>query len=139
MLRSAARIISLFVIVIGFSNIAISADADEVSSPPAGSSTVHEVRIPKGMDKFEPALLKIKTGDTVKWINEDDRWHPIASIPGQGTSDKELSSSPIPPGGSWSHTFRKTGEYPYFCYIHYVMMGAVIVEDTDQTSPEKTE
>ena len=139
MLRSAARIISLFVIVIGFSNISISAAADEVSSPPAGSSAVHEVRIPKASDKFEPALLRIKTGDTVKWINEDDRGHPIASIPGQGTSDKELSSSPIPPGGSWSHTFRKTGEYPYFCYIHYVMMGAVIVEDADQTSPEKTE
>lgn len=139
MLRTAARIISLLVIFIGFSNIAISAAADEVSSPPAGSSTVHEVRIPRGLDKFEPALLKIKAGDTVKWINEDDRGHPIASIPGQGTNDKELSSSPIPPGGSWSHTFRKTGEYPYFCYIHYVMMGAVIVEDTDQTSPEKTE
>ena len=139
MLRSAARIICLFVIVIGFLNISISAAADEKSSPPAGSSAVHEVRIPKASDKFEPALLRIKTGDTVKWINEDDRGHPIASIPGQGTNDKELSSSPIPPGGSWSHTFRKTGEYPYFCYIHYVMMGAVIVEDTDQTSPEKTE
>ncbi|HZX48427.1 MAG TPA: plastocyanin/azurin family copper-binding protein [Nitrospirota bacterium] len=139
MLRTAARIISLLVIVIGFSNVAISAAADDKSLPPAGSSTVHEVHIPKGMDTFEPALLKIKTGETVKWINEDDRGHPIASIPGKGTNDKELFSSPIPPGGSWSHTFSKSGEYPYFCYIHYVMMGAVIVEDADQTSPEKTE
>ena len=139
MLRSAARIICLFVIVIGFLNISISAAADEKSSPPAGSSAVHEVRIPKGSDKFEPALLKIKAGETVKWINEDDRGHPIASIPGQGTNDKELFSSPIPPGGAWSHTFMKVGEYPYFCYIHYVMMGAVIVEDPDQTSPAKTE
>lgn len=123
----------------GFSPIAISAAADEVGSPPAGSSTVHEVRIPKASDKFEPALLKIKVGDSVKWINEDDRRHPIASIPGQGTNDKELFSSPIPPGGSWSHTFKKAGEYPYFCYIHYVMMGAVIVEEAEQTSPAKTE
>lgn len=138
MLRSVARITGLLLIVIGFSNVTISAAADEVISPPAGSSTVHEVRIPKGSDKFEPALLKIRTGDSVKWINEDDRRHPIASIPGQGTNDKELMSSPIPPGGSWSHTFTKTGEYPYFCYIHYVMMGAVIVEDTDQTSPANT-
>ncbi len=138
MLRSAARIVSLFVIITGFSGIEFSAAADEKGLPPAGSSAVHEVRIPKGTDKFEPALLKIKTGDTVKWINEDDRGHPIASIPGQA-NDKELFSSPIPPGGSWSHTFVKTGEYPYFCYIHYVMMGAVIVEDADQTSPAKTE
>ncbi len=139
MLRSVARIIGLLVIVIGFSNAVISQAADDITSPPAGSSTVHEVRIPKGSDKFEPALLKIKTGDSVKWINEDDRRHPIASIPGQGTSDKELFSPPIPPGGSWSHTFKKTGEYPYFCYIHYVMMGAVIVEEADQTAPAKTE
>ncbi|MCC6543949.1 MAG: hypothetical protein IT392_05525 [Nitrospirae bacterium] len=139
MLRSASRIIILFVIITGFSYLEIVSAADNNSSAPAGSSVVHEVKIPRGKDKFDPALLKIKTGDTVKWINEDDRSHPIASIPGQGTNDKELSSAPIPPGGSWSHTFKKSGEYPYFCYIHYVMMGAVIAEDADQTPPEKTE
>lgn len=138
MLRSAAWVISLFVIISWFSNTITSA-ADETIVPPAGSSTVHEVHIPKGLDKFEPALLKIKVGDSVKWINEDDRGHPIASIPGQGTNDKELFSKPIPPGGSWSYTFKKAGEFPYFCYIHYVMMGAVIVEEVEQTPPAKTE
>lgn len=138
MLRSAAWVISLFIILSWFSNTAISA-ADETSVPTVGSSTVYEVRIPKGADKFEPALLKIKTGDSVKWTNEDDRRHPIAGIPGQGTNDKELFSQPIPPGGSWTHTFKKAGEFPYFCYIHYVMMGAVIVEEIEQTPPAKTE
>ena len=138
MLRSAAWVISLFVIISWFSN-AITSYADEIIVPHAGTSTVHEVRIPKGSDKFEPALLKIKVGDSVKWINEDDRGHPIASIPGQGTNDKELFSKPIPPGGSWSYTFKKAGEFPYFCYIHYVMMGAVIVEEVEQTPPAKTE
>lgn len=138
MLRSAAWVISLVVIISWFSN-AITSAADETIVPPAGSSIVHEVHIPKGLDKFEPALLKIKVGDSVKWINEDDRGHPIASIPGQGTNDKELFSKPIPPGGSWSYTFKKAGEFPYFCYIHYVMMGAVIVEEVEQTPPAKTE
>lgn len=138
MLRPAAWVISLFVIISWFSN-AITSASDEIIVPPAGSSTVYEVRIPKGLDKFEPALLKIKVGDSVKWINEDDRGHPIASIPGQGTNDKELFSKPIPPGGSWSYTFKKAGEFPYFCYIHYVMMGAVIVEEVEQTPPAKTE
>ena len=138
MLRSVAWIISLFAIVAWFSN-ATTAIADEISAAAAESSIVYEVHIPKGLDKFEPALLKIKTGDSVKWINEDDRGHPIASIPGQGTNDKELFSKPIPPGGSWSYTFKKAGEFPYFCYIHYVMMGAVIVEEVEQTPPAKTE
>lgn len=139
MLRFAARLIGLLIIVIGFSGVAMSVAADETGIPPAGSSKVYEVRIPKGLDKFEPALLKIKVGDSVKWINDDDRRHPIASIPGQGTNDKELFSPIMPPGGSWSHTFIKAGEYPYFCYIHRVMMGAVIVEEVDQTPPAKTE
>ncbi len=95
-------------------------------------STVHEVLIPKALDKFVPAMLNIRVGDTVKWVNEDDRAHPIASIPGQGTNDKELFSAPIAPGKSWSHTFKQAGEYPYFCYIHYVMMGAVIVEEGEE-------
>ena len=103
--------------------------AQETEAPAEeGTATVHEVHIPKAADKFSPAVLNIKVGETVKWINEDDRAHPIASIPGQGTNDKELFSAPIPTGKSWSHTFKKPGEYPYFCYIHYVMMGVVVVE-----------
>ena len=99
--------------------------AEEAVKP----SNVIEVHIPKGADKFEPALLKIKAGDTVKWVNDDDRKHVIASILGKGTNDKELFAPQIVPGNSWSHTFTKSGEYPYFCYIHYVMMGAVVVEE----------
>ncbi len=90
---------------------------------------VYEVHIPKGTDKFVPSVLRIKVGDTVVWINEDDRAHPVASVPGKGTNDKELYTDPIPPGKSWSHTFNKPGEYPYFCYIHYWMMGVVFVEN----------
>lgn len=96
------------------------------------TSVVHEIHIPKGSDKFDPAMVKIKVGETVTWINDDERGHPIASIPGKGTNDKELFSPPIPPGKSWSHAFTKAGEYPYFCYIHYVMMGAVIVDEQAQ-------
>lgn len=103
--------------------------AEETGTSPEEGATVHEVHIPKGADQFVPSVLKIKVGDTVTWINDDDRGHPIASIPGKGTNDKELFTPPIPSGKSWSHTFQKTGEYPYFCYIHYVMMGVIIVED----------
>ena len=114
----------IFVILTGLF-IVKGVSAEEAVKP----STVFEVHIPKGADKFEPALLKIKAGDTVKWVNDDDRKHVIASIPGKGTNDKELFAPQIVPGNSWSHTFTKSGEYPYFCYIHYVMMGAVVVEE----------
>ncbi len=102
--------------------------AQEAEGPPEGSTAVHEVHISKGGFKFIPSMLTIKAGETVTWTNDDEKGHPVASIPGQGTNDKELFAQPIAPGKSWSHTFKKAGEYPYFCYIHYVMMGVVIVE-----------
>ncbi|MBI5755729.1 MAG: hypothetical protein HZA12_02285 [Nitrospirae bacterium] len=131
-------IIIISVIVGLFSNTA-TALAEETGLSSTESVSVHEVHIPKGADKFEPSVLKIKIGDAVKWINEDDRGHVIASIPGQGTNDKELFAPSMPTGGSWSHTFKKTGEYPYFCYIHYVMMGVVFVEEANQEPPAKIE
>ena len=114
--------------VIGWGFFASVIHSQETETTAEEGNTVYQVHIHKGGDKFEPSLLHIKVGDTVTWINDDDRGHPVASIPGQGTNDKELFSEPIAPGKSMSHTFKKAGEYPYFCYIHYVMMGAIIVE-----------
>jgi len=116
-------------LIVMFFTAAPPISAEGTEAPPEKGTTVHEVHIHKGADQFIPAVLKIRVGDTVTWINDDDRGHPIASIPGKGTNDRELFTPPIPPGKSWSHTFQKPGEYPYFCYIHYVMMGVVIVED----------
>lgn len=133
LLRDSSRIMVIMAIV-GCAVVASTVIAQETGTSPEEGAVVHEVRIPKGADKFNPSVLTIKVGEAVTWINDDDRGHPVASIPGQGTNDKELFSQPIAPGKSWSHTFQKAGEYPYFCYIHYVMMGAIIVEgDQGQT------
>lgn len=120
-------IIVIIALMLWISTPSVTLAEESVTSPEEGTK-VYEVHIPKGEDKFNPSMLNIKVGETVTWINEDDRAHTIAGIPGQGTNDKELFTSSIPTGKSWSHTFKKAGEYPYFCYIHYVMMGVIIVE-----------
>lgn len=126
-MRKTYWIAIIWIVLTGFfiAKTASAQESEQILTVPVEYS----VRIPKLTDNFEPALLKIKVGDTVKWINEDDRKHVIASIQGKGTNDKELFAPQIAPGSSWSHTFSKSGDYPYFCYIHYVMMGAIIVEE----------
>src|SRR5689334_3242857 len=87
----------------------------------ADKATEHQVSI-RDL-RFEPAELSIKAGETVKWTNEDDRDHTVAS------RDKESKfKSPIlHHGESWSMTFDKPGKYSYGCRLHPRMRGAIVV------------
>src|SRR5690348_13794608 len=64
--------------------------------------------------RFEPAELTIKAGETVKWTNDDDRDHTVAS------RDKESKfKSPIlHQGDTWQMTFDKPGKFSYGCRLH---------------------
>ena len=93
----------------------------------------HEVKMlssNKGeMMVFEPPVLKINAGDTVKWVNANPG-HNSVSI-----------DEMIPPGGSsWNGgmneeiivKFDVEGTYGYKCTPHYIlgMVGLIIVGDS---------
>jgi len=80
---------------------------------------VHTVEI-KDM-KFQPATLKVRKGDTVLWINRDLVTHDVTE-----ENRKEWSSSPIPSGKSWQ--MKVTQSADYYCSIHQVMKGKLLVE-----------
>jgi plastocyanin len=72
---------------------------------------------------FEPAKITVEIGvnNTVIWKNEDSDWHTAHSnIP-------EFNSGLIQPGDSFTHTFLRTGVYPYHCDPHPWMTGVVTV------------
>jgi len=71
--------------------------------------------------KFEPAELKIQRGDNVTWINHDILVHDVTE-----QSSKAWSSGPMDVGASWSKTFTTTTDY--YCSIHVVMKGRIVVE-----------
>jgi len=71
--------------------------------------------------KFEPAELKVHSGDKVMWINHDILVHDVTQQP-----EKKWSSGPLEVGASWGMTFTETSDY--YCSIHVVMKGKVIVE-----------
>lgn len=75
--------------------------------------------------KFEPAVIQIKVGQTVKWTNGEKR--ASHSIFFQGPSGFE--SDRLFPGESWERVFDKPGTYLYTCGPHPEMTGQVIVTE----------
>lgn len=68
--------------------------------------------------------LRIKVGDTVKWVNVEKRQYHSVWFEAEGFPEAEY----IFPDESWERTFDKPGTYPYRCEPHEDMLGTIIVE-----------
>ncbi len=71
--------------------------------------------------KFEPKELRLTKGDTVFWINNDITDHDVTE-----ETEKIWTSSKMPAGKSWSMIVNESADY--FCSIHVIMKGKLIVE-----------
>lgn len=80
---------------------------------------VHTITI-KQM-KFTPDTLKAKKGDKVIWVNSDIVEHDVTEL-----SKRAWASSKLATGASWSMIVTKSEVY--FCNLHVVMRGKIIVE-----------
>lgn len=73
---------------------------------------------------YHPHELRVKVGDTVKWVNQEKRTsHSILFLGPQG-----FESERIFPDESWRRTFDKPGRHEYSCGPHPEMKGVVEVE-----------
>jgi plastocyanin len=73
--------------------------------------------------KFQPDEMTVQRGDTVVWVNEDLVVHDVTE-----EANKSWSSSPLPVGLSWR--MEVTESVNYFCSIHLVMKGKLIVKQS---------
>lgn len=71
-----------------------------------------------------PTLLRVDPGETVTFVNRDGFRHVLA-----GAGYAWSSEGYMAPNEAFTATFRKGGVYPYQCYLHPGMAGAVIVGD----------
>jgi len=71
--------------------------------------------------KFQPADLTVQKGDTVVWINHDMVPHDVTE-----EKSKTWTSGPLPPGKRWSLPITKSADY--YCSIHVVMKGKILVQ-----------
>ncbi len=74
---------------------------------------------------YHPREVRIKVGDTVRWINHEKRTSHSILFPAEGG----LESERLFPEESWSRRFDAPGTYPYVCGPHPEMKGAVVVAE----------
>ena len=70
---------------------------------------------------FTPKSLTVKTGATVTWTNQDDIPHNVVS------TEKKFSSPVLDTDQQFSFQFQEPGSYPYYCKIHPMMTGSIVV------------
>ena len=73
---------------------------------------------------FRPAVLALRTGDTVVWVNKDLVAHTATRTLAPGGFDSKL----IQPGKSFKHTVRSRGALPYGCSLHPAMKATLQVK-----------
>jgi plastocyanin len=71
---------------------------------------------------FEPAEVRVRSGERVTWINCDEDSHTSTADGG------EWSSPLLAPGDAFTQPFETPGELTYHCEPHPFMRARVIVE-----------
>ena len=98
--------------------------AQDAVTPTAATPTaveIHDMR-------FEPAILTITAGTTVTWLNEDNSPHTVTE------RGRSFRSSALDTKDRFSYTFAAPGEFAYFCTLHPMMVGKVIVKPAGSPS-----
>ena len=72
--------------------------------------------------KFSLQTLTIPAGTTVTWLNRDDDVHTVVS------TTQAFRSAGLETGEAYSYKFTKPGVYQFFCTLHPLMTGKVIVK-----------
>jgi plastocyanin len=71
---------------------------------------------------FDGKVIRIKAGERVRWVNEDQLQHTVTA------DDGGFDSGLVNPGRTFERVFDRPGEYAYHCTPHPFMTGRVIVE-----------
>ena len=85
-----------------------------------GTGTTVEMR----ENCFQPTVLHAEPGQGVTWTNSDPAPHSVA-----GATVEWGNYGTHAQGQSVSYTFDRPGTYPYYCFEHNGMIGAIVVGD----------
>ena len=109
---------TLGTVLIAATLVAATTDPTAVPSPATSPQVVVHIR----EMAFSPQSVKIKAGQTVTFVNDDEMVHTVTA------QDKSYDSGDLQQGKRWSHAFTKVGTSAYTCTYHPFMKGSVVIE-----------
>ncbi|RKP51258.1 hypothetical protein D7S89_07370 [Trinickia fusca] len=71
---------------------------------------------------FVPATITVPAGARIEWINRDEEPHLIVSTTGAFKASQALDTD-----DAFATTLAKPGTYAYYCGIHPMMVGKIVV------------
>jgi plastocyanin len=89
------------------------------AGPACAAPVTHTVVI-EGM-AFKPAILRVKAGDTIVWLNSDLVPHTVTA------AAQRIESGDVAMDKSWRWRAMKPGTIDYVCRFHPMMRGHVVV------------
>lgn len=93
-----------------------------ISCKSTPEKTIHKVYyVEIKQMQFHPAELLVQKGDTIVWINHDIVVHDVTE-----QADKRWTSGQLAPGETWSLVVTESSDY--YCSIHVVMKGKLVVQ-----------
>ena len=102
---------------------------DEGPEPPPGATT-HTVSW--GLANVAASSITITTGDTVRWVLDQEGGHNVVSGAPRGSPDGGFSSPWMASlNDEWNYTFTENGSFPYYCDPHATMVAIITVVDPD--------
>ena len=135
-MRRAWSLLAVAVLLAGCVGGPPTASKGEGSSPtarPSGAGVV-EVHLTCAVGDadapcaFLPVEVSIRTGSTVRWVNDDATYHTVTSsdrldlrVP-NGRFDAVLDAA----GETFTYTFAAAGTYPYYCQPHAEFMAGTV-------------
>lgn len=113
-----------------------------VLSSTIASATIWDVQM-TDLLTFEPAVVSVAAGDTVRWTNVATSVSHTATANSALARRAGFNSGTFPtqwlaPGESFEFTFTRAGEFPYHCIPHgeLGMVGTVVVNPPAAPRPE---
>jgi plastocyanin len=103
--------------------LALSTAAFSLAAADAASTAAKPVTVDIRNFAFSPKTLTVHAGTRVVWTNRDDEPHVVVSAGHQFATSRALDTS-----DSYTVTFDHAGTYAYYCGIHPMMVGTVIVQ-----------
>lgn len=91
------------------------------NAPAPSGDAVRSAKVEIVEFAYDPDPVTVEEGGKVTWINRDSAPHTATA------DDDSFDTETLEEGKLKSETFKKPGEYPYFCEIHPTMHGTVEV------------
>lgn len=93
----------------------------------------------KSTDAYSPNPILANEGDTVIWTNKDSTIHTVTSGNPTDGPDGQFGGTAENPtlifaNASFEHTFYFQGTFDYYCTLHPMMVGSVIVDSEESSS-----